>query len=215
LSVLIAAANFAVRKGELSKNDVPVIELPPASAPRDRWLTDDEVAALFNAARARRDGRLSRAERFLWLAYYTAARKGALLDLRWPQVDFDTKVIHLNPPGRKQTKKRRASVPIADDLLPVLRQAHKERNGEYVLDHGGSIRRGFGTLVKAAGLKGVTPHTLRHTAATHMARAGVDLWIIANVLGDTLTTTEKNYAHHNPDFARRGVSALNRRMQAI
>lgn len=40
-----------------------------------------------------------------------------------------------------------------------------------------------------------------------MAQAGVDLWEIAGVLGDTLATVEKTYAHHHPDYLRRAINA--------
>ena len=58
--------------------DVPLLELPPAGDPRDRWLTTDELKRLFDTAEALRQGeRLSRGERFLWLGVETAARKQA------------------------------------------------------------------------------------------------------------------------------------------
>jgi integrase len=52
----------------------------------------------------------------------------------------------------------------------------------------------------------MTPHTLRHTWATLAARAGVDLYAIAGVLGDTLSTVEKNYLHHAPDHLRGAIN---------
>jgi len=57
----------------------------------------------------------------------------------------------------------------------------------------------------------VTPHTLRHTWATLAARAGVPLFQVAGVLGDTLPTVMRVYAHHCPDHLR---GAVNFRAQA-
>jgi integrase len=134
ISYLLAALKFcATSKGGklISKADIEDIELPPNSPPRDRWLTMDEVQKLLDAAATFRlaDGRLTRTERFLWLALFTAAREEALLQLTWDRVDFTTNTIHLNVPGRRITKKRRADVTIATQLRPVLERAYKERQG--------------------------------------------------------------------------------------
>jgi integrase len=216
IATLVAALNFCAGKRggklipPLDKDD---IDLPPDSPPRDRWLTMEEVQRLLDAAAKGRNGRLSRVERFLWLALFTAARKEALLDLTWDRVDFETNTIHLNVPGRRLTKKRRADVTIATQLRPVLERAYKERTGKFVLDHQAddmwasiqyvAIRAGFSDQKVARGASpkatGISPHVLRHTAATHMARRGVPLWKIANILGNTLAMVEKVYAKWVPE----------------
>jgi hypothetical protein len=144
ISYLLAALKFcATSKGGklISKADIEDIELPPNSPPRDRWLTMDEVQKLLDAAATFRlaDGRLTRTERFLWLALFTAAREEALLQLTWDRVDFTTNTIHLNVPGRRITKKRRADVTIATQLRPVLERAYDERGNDLVLDNERSV----------------------------------------------------------------------------
>ena len=57
-----------------------------------------------------------------------------------------------------------------------------------------------------AGLQGVTRHTLRHTWATWAAQHRVSMWDIAGVLGDTVETVTRNYAHHSPDDLRAAVN---------
>ena len=52
----------------------------------------------------------------------------------------------------------------------------------------------------------ITPHTLRHSWATQAARAGVSMWEIAGVLGDTIATVSRVYAHHSPDHLRSAVN---------
>ena len=204
------------RKPMIGAMDVPCFNLPADSEPRDRWLRDDESKRLLDAAaEARGDGRLSRVERFLWLALETGGRKQALLDLTWDRVDFETNVIHLALPGVRQTKKRRASVPISKALLPVLERAHAERTGDRVLDSGAevwaavqSVARRAGLALTVAGATGISPHVMRHTAATNMARRGVPLWKIGKILGDGLATVEKTYAKHCPDDLREAVDMI-------
>jgi integrase len=54
----------------------------------------------------------------------------------------------------------------------------------------------------------VTPHTLRHTAATWAAMAGVPMDEIARLLGASVTVVEKIYAKWHPEYLRRAVQAL-------
>lgn len=181
--------------------DVPVFDLPPDSEARDRWLRTEEIQKLMDAAAKLRDGeRLSRGERFLWLALETATRLQAALDLTWDRVDFEMGVIHFNVPGRKKTKKRRTSVPISAALRPVLVRGFEERENDLVLDNGAlTIWRRVKRIAKEAKVDGVSPHVLRHTAATHMLRRGVPVWQVAGVLGVTVQMIEKSYGHHVPD----------------
>src|SRR5690606_31074980 len=120
----------------IPRSAVPAFDLPPDGDPRDRWLRKDEIQKMIvAAAETRRGKRLSRVERFLWIALETAARKQAIYDLTWDRVDFETNVIHYDVPGRRKTKKRRASPPISKALRPILERAFAEREGDLVLDN--------------------------------------------------------------------------------
>jgi integrase len=216
VATLFAALHYCA-KGNGKLYPASLIEdvtLPADSPPRDRWLSMAEVQRLLDAAASMRRGekRLTRGERFLWLALFTAGRKEAIFDLTWDRVDFETKTIHLNVPGRRITKKRRADVTIAAQLMPILKRAHNERISDLVLDNKASIwatvqhiaiKAGFSEQKVAKGKPpkgtGISPHVLRHTAATHMARRGVPLWKIANILGNTLAMTERVYAKWVPE----------------
>jgi integrase len=154
------------------------------------------------------------------MALYTAARKEALLTLQWSQIDLERGIIDLNKAGVKITNKRRAIVPIPNRLMTFLRiakkKAPKDCDNAYVINYYGSpmlrIDQSFRRVVADACLKNVTPHTLRHTAATWMAQAGVPLWVIAKYLGHSSTaTTERVYAHHNPSFLMEAKNALEQR----
>ncbi|WP_068314875.1 site-specific integrase [Polycladidibacter hongkongensis] len=211
LARLRSSWSLARAAGLISKVDIPELDpLPEGSAPRERWLSDDELRKVCEAAASLRaaDGRLTRIERFIWLARETAARRTAILELKWSQVDFEIGVIHYLPEGRQQTSKRRASVPISSTLLPVLHRAYSERINDFVLDKKTRLQEPFDKVMELSGVEGVTPHVLRHSAATHMARRGVSLWIIAKVLGNSVEQVEKVYAKFAPDFARSAVEAI-------
>ncbi len=201
LGVLVAALNHAAREKKIKKSDVPHVFLPEEPPAKDVWLTFDEAEKLRNACVT------ARTRLFVEIALATGARRRAIESLTWFQVDLERGLIQFNPNGRKQTKKRRPTVPISDALLPFLREAHKAKTNEWVLGESGSVRKGFEASVRRAGIKKhVTPHTLRHTLATWMAQAGKPFFEIAGVLGDIVSTVEKRYAHHNPHYLRDAVN---------
>lgn len=199
LVVLNAAAKHATRwknpdgTRRLTLADLPVVELPPASRANERWLTRDELARLRSAA----TGRLSH---FIDIAYYTASRRDAIETLTWFQVDLDGQRIRLAKQGERQTKKRRPIVAIDPMLMPLLRRLHETKKTEFVLETPGSLYRPFTKLCARLGIEDVTPHTLRHTRATHLLQDGVSLFAVANLLGDTVATVERVYGHHSVEY---------------
>lgn len=205
LVALRACLNWCAspQRGRPMIEKAPGFRVPPDGPPRDRWLTTAEIDKIFAAANG-----MPRAKLFLHIALETAARKQAILDLTWDRVDFETKVIHLHDPSRPVTKKRRASVPISAALLPVLQAAYEARDNALVMGSKAEVYHAVQRVAERAGVAGVTPHVLRHTAATHMARRGVPLWIIAKVLGNSLAMVEKVYAKHAPDDLRAAVDLI-------
>lgn len=213
LGVLVAAINHAVRWKRLKRDEAPEIELPPPPKAKALWLFPDELAALRAAA-------TGRTYQFIEIAYYTAGRRRSVETLTKFQVSLDRNRVNLSRPEDPTTKKRRPVVPIDPALLPTLREClNREKNPtEYVLGHPGSVRKGFETALRRAGLEMLsaregrpvgkpTPHTLRHTRATHLLQAGVDPWAVAGLLGDSLATVLANYGHHCPDYLSRALGA--------
>ena len=218
--VLSAALNHAIKNGRLTT--APKIIMPPAPAHRTRYLERDEIELLLESCIE------PHIRLFVTLAINTGARKGALLGLTWQQVDFANRIIYLNPEGRAQTNKRRAIVPMNDLLYDVLlkTKAQRKTEADKIAEETGqpvapcdhivafrnapvaNIRTGFRLACERAGIKGVTPHTLRHTAGTLMALAGIDLFLIAKVLGHSVQKTTEMYAHFQPSYLRGAVDVL-------
>ena len=213
LSVLKASIKHDYDAGRLTEM-VPCWR-PPVPESKDRWLTRGEAAKLILAAR--RDPRSRwHLTLFILLALYTAGRKEAILSLRWPQVDLTRRLIDLNPEGRERTSKGRPMLPIPSRLLTFLRYARRRGSdlGPVLHYNGrpiGDIKKGFATACKDAGLDDVTPHTLRHTAASWMTQRGVPFPIIARYLGHADSRiTEQKYCHHASDYLAAAVDALDR-----
>lgn len=207
LAVLVAAINYARKTRQAPIKETPYVPLPEHGEIKDRWLTKEEVRAICSACPVNdpETGRATRAFRAIKIMVNTAARRGAVEELKWDQVDFEREVIHFNQSGRKQTKKRRVSVPINPDLMIVLERAWEERVSDYVLDSPIPVYKEIKEACIEVGLDEVTPHTFRHTYGTWAAQRGVPLPKIAGVMGDTINTTYKHYLHHCPDELRDAV----------
>lgn len=204
LTVLRAALGHAHKNGKLI--DRPFVEVPGPGPGRERWLTRSEAAKLLWESRRDPKAR-GHLPLFILLGLSTGARPSALFDLRWTQIDFSHNRIDFNPPGRKQTAKRRPIVPIPRRLRWFLLKAHARASSPYVLCYRGrklaSVKRAFRASRRRAGLgDDVIPYTLRHTAGTWLAQRGVDLREIGGWLGHTQQRTTELYAHHHPDHFR-------------
>jgi integrase len=161
--------------------------------------------------------------RFLLIGCYTGTRAGAIASAakkRAPGksfVDLENGVYYRKPVGKKQTNKRQPPAPIPPRLLAHLRRWDRlgiaqehfvEYNGKPVL----SVKKAFRKVVKLGKIEisdgNVTPHTLRHTAATWLMQRGVNLWTAAGYLGMTVEVLERTYGHHHPDHLAEAVEAI-------
>lgn len=197
ISILAAALKW---KGAGGK-----VDLPAGAPPRLRRLSPAELDALANGAAS------PHVRLFIILAATTAARAGALLDLTWDRVDLQRGSIDLGE-GPSRTKGR-ALVPINESARKALEEAHSARTTDWVIEYGGekvgSVKKGFARAAKRAGLEGVTPHVLRHTAAVLMAEAGVPMSEIAQYMGHSSSrVTERVYARYSPGYLSRAAKAL-------
>ena len=206
LAMLRAAWNEGVRQRLFAAEELPRLNpLPSPSPPRERVLSDAEIRRMLDYARHRNH----RLWMFMHLALHTAARRTAIEELKWSQVDWQSGVIHYLKPGASQTRKRRASVPISAGLLPILRDAYAQRGDDpFVIGAGGHVNEAMRYLAKRVGVEGVTPHVFRHTAATIMARNGTPLWLVAKILGNTLAEVEQTYAKYQPGMAQAAVDGI-------
>lgn len=156
--------------------------------------------------------------RFILLAYYTASRPGATLTASWRAaagrswLDLDNGVFYRLREGARATNKRQPPVRIPACLLAHLRR-WKRLGGSYAIEYHGqpvaSVKVAFGRASIAAGLgKGVSPHTLRHTACTLMAQRGAPDFEACGYAGMSPATYRRTYAHHHPDHMRAAIAAI-------
>ena len=124
-------------------------------------------------------------------------------------VDLEQGKFYRLAQGKRATNKRQPTVPIPPRLLAHLRRW--QRLGiaqEHFVEFNGkpmkSVKTAFKSAVALAGLSGrITPHTLRHTAATWLMQFGVDKWTAAGFLGMSVETLERVYGHIIPTICAR------------
>jgi integrase len=203
LEVVRAALNFHKKGADA------VFELPAPPPPKERYLSRDEARALLKGAR-----RFPHVRAFIALSLATGARQSALLELTWDRVDMERRRITLAlGDAADDARKRRATVPMNRRAYRYLRVLREARTCNHVIEWGGhrvlSIKKGFRAASERAGLDGITPHILRHTAASWMAESGVDMFRISRYLGHSDTkVTERRYAKLHPDFLADAADAL-------
>jgi len=158
--------------------------------------------------------------RFILIGVYSGTRAGAIASasptaaIGRSFVDLERGVYYRRAQGKQETNKRQPPMPIPPRLLAHLRR-WKERkiiarhfvefNGEGV----SSVKTAFKHAVTLAKLgPGVSPHTLRHTAATWLMQNGTDPWQAAGYLGMSVETLLRVYGHHHPDHLKDAVAKM-------
>jgi site-specific recombinase XerD len=171
-------------------------------------LAPQEVLRLIDAAPTPRD------RVFLQVAYGCGLRLSELLHLQVRDIDRARMVIHVR--HGKGAKDR--LVPLAPRLLEELRaywRRYRPRTWLFPGDKpgqpisGSNMQRRFGQLVKRVGLtKPCSLHTLRHSYATHLLEAGVDLLTLKMLLGDRTLETTARYLHVSTNRLQQTPSLL-------
>jgi excisionase family DNA binding protein len=208
LSVLKRAFNLAISWDIADENPVEKVRFLRQPEPRERILTEDEEERLLEAC----TGHL---KPIVLTALKTGMRKAEITDLRWDQVDLVNREIEV---VRTKSGKKRI-IPVSEDLYRMLRSLRdREENSDFVFQyvyqktgkkrHLKYFRRSFENACRRAGIKGFTFHDLRHTFASRLVRAGVDLITVKDLLGHYSVKTTERYTHSNREQKRRAVEIL-------
>lgn len=176
----------AIRRGLLEKNPLDGIKAPKPRlsewAEKHHPLKPDEARRFLRAAYDLRKDFGDAAT----LAIYTGMRAGELRNLEWPDIDFERRLIKVYPKDGWRPKGRSGMVPMCRKVFDVVMSRNK--TDKYVLSGDTPVSKGLWLrLTKQAARKaGLTPqlrwHDLRHSCATMLRAAGVNLETIMLIL---------------------------------
>lgn len=202
-----------VRRGDAEQNPAELLPTPKAESRLPRVLGPDEVAALLDRIPARTP--LEVRDRALFeVAYSCGLRAEELVNLDLGSIDFDSETLRVLGKGSKTRivpvgePAQRALERYIERARPALTAASEEaalfvsRRGRRLSTS--DVRRRLALWVREAAVAGhISPHTLRHSFATHLLEGGADLRSIQELLGHASVSTTQVYTRVEPSRLRR------------
>lgn len=203
LCVLSKIFSLAVDAELLDDNPCRRVKKLRTANQRVRYLSNAEEEALFKALKGQ-----DWVKNIIVMAINTGMRRGEIFDLKWFDVDFNRRIVHI----RQSKSGRPRTIPLNATTQTLLEGLPK--TSEYVFPSPKTERRlndvgrQFERAVKNAKLVDFHFHDLRHTAATRMADAGADPFTLAAILGHSDIRMTARYTHATDEAKRRAVDKL-------
>jgi len=198
LSALRSFYKFLLLDGKIAVNPVAEVEMPKFKAPIPSVLSQDEMAALLTPDAAQH--MTLRDRTILELLYATGLRVSELIGLKKRDINLEAGFVVASG---KRSKER--MVPLgtyARDIVKLYLQEAKRGGIYFFSNRNGSplSRQAIWKIVRKYGLRlehgtHISPHTLRHTFATHLLEGGADLRSVQILLGHEDISTTQIYTH--------------------
>jgi len=207
LATLRSFYKFLVKRNYLGSNPVTAVRAPKQEKKLPKFLEYEQVQRLLNTPDTN-NWLGARDRAILETLYSTGVRVSELVALNMDDIDFLGEIVHIRGKGKKE----RIS-PIGTSALQAIQRYIEFRNKRaqnnsnfdtkvlFVNKHGRrlsarSVRRKMDKYLIMAGLDpSVSPHTLRHSFATHMLNNGADLRSVQELLGHQSLSTTQIYTH--------------------
>jgi integrase len=203
------ALNMCVKDWEwLKVNPVDKVSKEKVNNKIDRWLRPDEENRLLAAS-------AQWLKEIVIFAMSTGLRQSEILDLKWDQVDLFRKTLYI----AEQKNKEKDVLPLSGKAMEILkaRSSVRQLHDGHVFynQNGGRINarnliRAFRNVCDKAEVERFRFHDLRHTFATRLVQAGVDLYTVQKLGRWKSISMVERYAHHCPESLRPGVEALDK-----
>lgn len=223
LQALSKMFNLGIANGLIEKNPMRQVKKLKEDNFKMRFLDKKEEKRLFEAlnyhytvtTRERTQKEFfpfKHLEELIICALQTGMRRGEIFGLLKSCVDIKNGYIEL-----LKTKSGKArKIPISNKLKPILEKAlnDKTNESEYVFVNPetrtkyNDIKHAFSNLLLKAKIKNFRFHDFRHTVATRMVEAGIDLAVVQEILGHANIQTTMRYAHPVPERKKQAIDAL-------
>jgi integrase len=206
LACLKSMFNRAIDWHMTEENPVRKVKLFKENNQRVRYLEKEELKRLLEHS----SPRLAAIIKF---AVNTGMRKGEIQNLKWHDINYERGIITLTETKNGETR----YVPMNEIVREVLLSTRKNPESPYIFHHfcgkdPYNFRKAFETAMTKAEIKDFRFHDLRHTFASHLVMAGVDLNTVRELLGHKSLDMTLRYSHLSPDHKARAVKVLESRM---
>jgi integrase/recombinase XerC len=215
LASVRSCLRFLARRGVIPQNPARQVRSPRLPRRLPSFLPKDESKDLLDrAVEPSETGRRDHA--LLELLYATGIRVAECCRLDDDDLDRRRGTVRVVGKGDKERM-----VPVGDTALAALDSylvLRRDADGPLFINHRGgrltprSVQRIVGRRARLSGIdRRVTPHTLRHTFATHMLGEGADLRLIQELLGHSRLSTTQRYTHVSPEHLMKVYDAAHPR----
>lgn len=203
---------FAVREGNVDADTAGAIRPPTPARRLPKAIAVEDVERLLEAAGAQGTPRAQRDRALLEVLYGTGARISEAVGLDIDDVDLDAGMVRLFGKGSKDRivplgSYAKAALeryltlgrPTLAGGAPSSRTTRDSRAAVFVNARGGRLsRQSAWTVLRTAATRaglaaGISPHTLRHSFATHLLDGGADVRVVQELLGHASVTTTQIY----------------------
>ena len=192
---------LAIRNGRTKENPARLVRHRLEDNARIRFLSPAEETRLRTAIEAVCPEHLAELE----LALHTGLRMSEQYRLRWEDVSLARRTLTI--PRSKNRSARH--VPLNRAALSAMEALEKRANGSELVCGGATEpRRWFEPVLKAAGLNTFSWHCLRHTFASRLVMAGVDIRTVQELLGHKTIAMTVRYSHLAPKHTPAAVERL-------
>ncbi|NCO11581.1 hypothetical protein CO038_01295 [Candidatus Pacearchaeota archaeon CG_4_9_14_0_2_um_filter_39_13] len=204
-TIMLAAASIKFFFKEILKKEVGNIRVPKKDRHLPEVLTKDEVKSLIDNAETRKSRLM------VSLLYSSGLRVSEIVHLKPEDINFEENIGRVKKGKGSKDRVFTISESLSRDLQFYLK---KRKDGQYLFSKEKPLTtRNVQKIVKnlrnKVGLnKKVTPHTLRHSFATHLLEAGVDIRKIQMLLGHSSLNTTQIYTHVSTDELKKIANPL-------
>lgn len=210
LSTLRTFFKFLVRENVITQNPASSVRTPKLGKHLPQHLSVDEMFALLDSVPAG-DPAHARDRAMFEVLYSTGIRVSELVGLNRDDLELNLGIIKVRGKGRKERivpigkKAIEALNNYLQKIAAVILAEPRGTSPVFVNRRGGrltarSVARILNKYVERCGLqRTISPHSLRHSFATHMLNAGADLRAIQELLGHANLSTTQRYTHLNID----------------
>jgi site-specific recombinase XerD len=196
---------YAHRRGILADDPGPLLGTPKSGRPLPKVLRLDEAAALLDTAADSDDPQELRDRAVLELLYASGLRVGELCGLDVDDLDDGRRTVRVLGKGARE-RTVPMGIPAANAIEDWLRRGRPALVGAgsgpalFLGARGGRlhptiVRRVLHERLARGELTDLTPHGLRHSAATHLLEGGADLRSVQEILGHSSLATTQLYTH--------------------